>query len=40
MTHELVQTANLAEVGENIGLTEGRKLVKAFRDANPGETTG
>ena len=40
MTHEPIQIANLSEVGENIGLTEGRKLVKAFRDANPDATTG
>ena len=40
MTLELVQTTNLAEVGENIGLNEGLKLVKAFRDANPEATSG
>ena len=40
MTHELVLTTNLSEVGENIGLNEGCKLVNAFREANPGATTG
>ena len=34
------QTTNLAEVGENIGLSEGRKLVKSFKQANPDATTG
>ena len=33
-------TKNLAEVGEDIGLEEGRKLVTAFKEANPGATTG
>lgn len=36
----LLQTKNLAEVGEDIGLEEGRKLVTAFREANPDATTG
>jgi hypothetical protein len=36
----LLETKNLAEVGENIGLTEGLHLVKAFRDANPTATKG
>ena len=40
MTHELVLTTKLAEVGENIGLNEGLKLVNAFREANPDATTG
>ena len=40
MTHAPVQITNLAEVGENIGLNEGRKLINAFRDANPEATTG
>lgn len=35
-----VQTRNLSEVGENIGLTEGIELVKAFREANPTATQG
>ncbi|MEO6675322.1 MAG: hypothetical protein ABIN93_17990 [Ginsengibacter sp.] len=34
------QKTNLAEVGENIGLSEGRKLVKSFKQANPDATTG
>jgi len=34
------QTKNLAEVGENIGLQEGKKLVKAFKEANPDATSG
>ncbi len=37
---ELVQTKNLAEVGEDIGLSEGKQLVKAFREANTDATTG
>lgn len=36
----LVETRSLAEVGENIGLTEGRELVNAFRAANPDATKG
>jgi len=36
----LLETKNLSEVGENIGLTEGRKLVNAFRAANPTATQG
>ncbi len=40
MTQIKTQTENLAEVGENIGLAEGKKLVKAFREANPDATTG
>ena len=35
-----VQTRNLSEVGENIGLSEGIELVKAFREANPTATQG
>ena len=35
---ELVQTKTLAEVGEDIGLSEGKQLVKAFREANPDAT--
>ena len=38
--HELVEIKNLAEVGEDIGLTEGKQLVKAFVEANPGATKG
>ena len=36
---ELVQTQNLAEVGEDIGLSAGRQMVKAFREANPDATS-
>ena len=36
----LVETRSLAEVGENIGLTEGVKLVNAFKAANPTATQG
>jgi len=35
---ELVQTKNLAEVGEDIGLPAGKQMVKAFREANPDAT--
>jgi len=35
---ELVQTKNLAEVGEDIGLSAGKQMVKAFREANPDAT--
>lgn len=37
---QLIQTKNLAEVGEDIGLTEGKQLVKAFKAANPDATQG
>ncbi|MEO8860533.1 MAG: hypothetical protein ABI358_03870 [Ginsengibacter sp.] len=36
----LVETKNLAEVGEDIGLSEGIKLVNAFKEANPSATAG
>lgn len=36
----LVETKNLAEVGENIGLAEGIELVNAFKAANPTATQG
>ena len=36
----LVETRSLAEVGEHIGLTEGVKLVNAFKAANPTATQG
>jgi hypothetical protein len=36
----LLETKSLAEVGENIGLTEGIKLVNAFKEANPTATAG
>ena len=38
--HELLETKTLAEVGEDIGLAEGRKMVKAFTQANPEATKG
>ena len=38
--HELLETKTLAEVGEDIGLAEGIKLVKAFTEANPDATKG
>ena len=38
--HELLETKTLAEVGEDIGLTEGIQLVKAFTEANPDATKG
>ena len=36
----LSRTANLAEVGEHIGLEAGIEMVKAFETANPDATTG
>jgi hypothetical protein len=36
----ILETRNLAEVGEDIGLAEGTKLVNAFREANPDATPG
>lgn len=36
----LVETKSLAEVGENIGLSEGIELVNAFKVANPTATSG
>ncbi len=36
----LVETQNLAEVGENVGLAEGIELVNAFKAANPTATQG
>ena len=38
--HELLETKTLAEVGEDIGLAEGIKLVNAFTNANPEATKG
>ncbi len=38
--NELLETKILAEVGEDIGLTEGTQLVKAFQNANPDATQG
>ena len=36
----LLQTSNLTEVGEDIGLSEGRKMVSAFKNATPDATQG
>ena len=36
----LLETKTLADVGEHIGLNEGRELVNAFRAANPEATKG
>src|SRR5687768_5610266 len=36
----LTLTKNLADVGEDIGLEEGAKLVIAFKEANPEATPG
>jgi hypothetical protein len=38
--NELLETKTLAEVGEDIGLAEGIKMVKAFAAANPEATKG
>jgi len=40
MTQNALETKTLAEVGENIGLAEGTKLVQNFRNANPEATPG
>ena len=40
MTQTTLQTRNLAQVGENIGIDEGIKLVNNFRDTNPDATPG
>lgn len=40
MTQTALETRNLTEVGEDIGLTEGIQLVKAFTAANPEATKG
>lgn len=37
---QITQTKTLAEVGEHIGLSEGKQLVKAFKQANPDATSG
>ena len=36
----ILETKSLAEVGEDIGLTEGLQLVNAFKEANPNATLG
>ena len=38
--HELLETKTLAEVGENIGLAEGVKMITAFTASNPEATKG
>ncbi|MDQ2721118.1 MAG: hypothetical protein M3Z26_15330 [Bacteroidota bacterium] len=40
MTTLAIETKNLSEVGENIGLAEGIQLVNAFKEANPDATPG
>jgi len=40
MTQTALQTRDLAQVGENIGLEEGIKLIQNFREANPDATPG
>lgn len=41
MTHTtLLQTKNLTEVGEDIGLSEGKNMISAFREANADATQG
>lgn len=40
MTQTALETKHLSEVGEDIGLEEGARLVKNFRDANPDATPG
>lgn len=38
--NEILETQTLSEVGEDIGLSEGLQLVKAFRAANPDAVKG
>ena len=38
--NELLETKTLAEVGEDIGLAEGMRLIKAFVEVNPDATKG
>src|SRR6266699_6942023 len=38
--NELLTTKTLAEVGEDIGLAEGAKMIRAFKVANPEATQG
>ncbi len=40
MTHATIETKKTAEVGENIGLSEGLELVQNFQEANPTATPG
>src|SRR5688572_7899559 len=36
----ILQTKNLAEVGEDVGLQEGLRMISAFRESNPSATMG
>lgn len=40
MTQNALEIKNLAQVGEDIGLAEGTKLVQNFREANPNAIPG
>ncbi|HET7115435.1 MAG TPA: hypothetical protein VFI29_03045 [Hanamia sp.] len=40
MTQNALETKSLAEVGEDIGLEEGTKLVQNFTEANPNAVPG
>lgn len=40
MTKNALETRSLAEVGSDIGLAEGKRLVDNFREANPNATPG
>ncbi len=40
MTKNTLETKNLAQVGKDIGLAEGTKLVQNFREAEPNATPG
>ena len=40
MTKNALETRSLAEVGADIGLAEGKRLVDNFREANPNATPG
>jgi hypothetical protein len=40
MTNLAIETKKTAEVGENIGLAQGLRLVQNFREANPDATPG
>ncbi len=40
MTQNTLQIRSVAQVGENIGIDEGIKLVNNFRDTNPDATPG
>ena len=40
MTQNALETKSLVQVGEDIGLAEGTRLVQNFREANPDATPG